>query len=90
MHLCFSFSFMCMYETQHQVNFLVCVNLPGNKPDSDSDKLHKNTTHCVFIFQRTPTKKLHQKAPWIQRHPLQVPDQYISLFNTVNMFKIYI
>ena len=26
-----------MYAPWHQVKFLVCVNLPGNKPVSDSD-----------------------------------------------------
>ena len=27
-----------MYAPQHQVKFLVRVNLPGNKPVSDSDQ----------------------------------------------------
>ena len=33
LHFCFTF----MYTPQHQVKFLVRVNLPGDKPVSDSD-----------------------------------------------------
>ena len=46
-----------MYAPRHQVKFLVCVNLPGNKPVSDSDMLPSGTW-CPIKLHVDPQARL--------------------------------
>ena len=54
-HSCFTF----MYAPRHQVKFLVCVNLPGNKPVSDSEEKdgRKWLKSATPLFSFPPLKK---------------------------------
>ena len=49
-----------MYAPQHQVQFLVCVNLPGNEPvsESDSDFFYQMHVLMVVCFLSGETKLL--------------------------------